>query len=310
MKDEALLPCPFCGGEPEEDAGGCSEFYGHEHQDYSITCKQCGAEVYCSVGTFEKADVPCSCHHDTRKVCVDKWNKRATMIKEENAIKYWHGLYNEIKGRGRRHEGDFAPDLSMSTEEIINAIDKRRTGNTSNAPAYSDAEKRIADAVELLKKAAPAMLAGNSGPGGPLAGRMKSPVIPDGYVMVAASLLSELRDWAHPKIEDYCEMWAGRRDDEFPALRKVIADIDALLAAAPQSPGSEPASVPGKWIPVSERMPDDNSDVLCTAEFDGPGDWRRKVGYWHEGKWVVYGASWTPTHWMPLPAGPKGVKGE
>ncbi|PLI49573.1 hypothetical protein B6J47_20165 [Klebsiella pneumoniae] len=69
-------------------------------------------------------------------------------------------------------------------------------------------------------------------------------------------------------------------------------------------------TVPGKWIPVSERMPDDSSDVLCTAEFDGPGDWRRKVGYWHEGKWVVYGASWMPTHWMPLPAAPQEVKGE
>ena len=77
-----LLPCPFCGGEPEEDAGGCSEFHGHEHQDYSITCKQCGAEVYCSVGTFEKADVPCSCHHDTREVCVDKWNKRAAVLNQ------------------------------------------------------------------------------------------------------------------------------------------------------------------------------------------------------------------------------------
>lgn len=86
--------------------------------------------------------------------------------------------------------------------------------------------------------------------------------------------------------------------------------IGAQLYAAPQSPGSEPATVPGKWIPVSERMPDDNSDVLCTAEFDGPGDWRRKVGYWHEGKWVVYGASWTPTHWMELPAAPQEVKGE
>ncbi|ENQ1822170.1 DUF550 domain-containing protein [Klebsiella quasipneumoniae] len=30
----------------------------------------------------------------------------------------------------------------------------------------------------------------------------------------------------------------------------------ATLAAAPQSPGSESATVPGKWIPVSERMPD------------------------------------------------------
>lgn len=62
------------------------------------------------------------------------------------------------------------------------------------------------------------------------------PAIPDGYVMVAASLLSELRDWAHPEIEEYCEMWAGRRDDEFPALRKVIADADALLAAARSHP--------------------------------------------------------------------------
>lgn len=31
---------------------------------------------------------------------------------------------------------------------------------------------------------------------------------------------------------------------------------DAMLAAAPQSPGSEPATVPGKWIPVSEQKPD------------------------------------------------------
>ncbi|MDR6617413.1 hypothetical protein J2W63_003159 [Klebsiella sp. 1400] len=61
-----------------------------------------------------------------------------------------------------------------------------------------------------------------------------SPVIPDGYVMVPKALLSELRDWAHPEIEKYCEMWEGRRDSEFPALRKVIADADALLAAAPQ----------------------------------------------------------------------------
>lgn len=30
----------------------------------------------------------------------------------------------------------------------------------------------------------------------------------------------------------------------------------AMLAAAQQPPGSEPATVPGKWIPVSERLPD------------------------------------------------------
>ncbi|HID3803735.1 TPA: hypothetical protein ACXE7D_003422 [Klebsiella pneumoniae] len=30
----------------------------------------------------------------------------------------------------------------------------------------------------------------------------------------------------------------------------------AMLAAATQSPGSEPATMPGKWIPVSEQKPD------------------------------------------------------
>ncbi|WP_249415216.1 DUF551 domain-containing protein [Citrobacter sp. RHBSTW-00599] len=78
---------------------------------------------------------------------------------------------------------------------------------------------------------------------------------------------------------------------------------DSCRAAMLQA-GNSPVT-PGGWIPVSERMPEDSSDVLCTAEFDGPGDWRKKVGYWHEGKWVVYGASWTPTHWMPLPNPPK-----
>jgi len=139
-----------------------------------------------------------------------------------------------------------------------------------------------------------------------------SPVIPDGYVMVPKDLLSELRDWAHPEIEKYCEMWEGRRDSEFPALRIVIADADALLAAAPHDTPALNSlqsvdSVVGRWVPVSERMPEGSEEVLCAKEFDGPGDWRRKVGYLLAGKWTVYGASWTPTHWMPLPAAPQEV---
>ncbi len=30
------------------------------------------------------------------------------------------------------------------------------------------------------------------------------------------------------------------------------------------------------------------------------GGWREDPGYWH-----VFGASWSPTHWMNLPDGPK-----
>ncbi|CAM3448318.1 DUF551 domain-containing protein [Klebsiella variicola] len=141
------------------------------------------------------------------------------------------------------------------------------------------------------------------------------PIVPLGYVMAPASLLSELRDWAHPEIEEYCEMWAGRRDDEFPALRKVIADADALLAAAPQSPGSEPATVPGKWIPVSEQMPPSRHEVLVGCWWGEKPRWCCKWATYIPGHpdaqssgWLIPGASWTPTHWMPLPARPKESK--
>lgn len=79
-----LLPCPFCGGEPEEYGGMFFEFYGHERQDYSIACKKCRAEVRCDVGEHEGADAPCSCHHDTRKICAEKWNRRAAMLQAGN----------------------------------------------------------------------------------------------------------------------------------------------------------------------------------------------------------------------------------
>ncbi|HAJ5498537.1 TPA: DUF551 domain-containing protein [Escherichia coli] len=59
------------------------------------------------------------------------------------------------------------------------------------------------------------------------------------------------------------------------------------------------------WVACVERMPEKADEVLCAKEFDGPGDWRQKVGYYLAGKWTVYSASWTPTHWMPLPAAPR-----
>ncbi|MGK2890383.1 DUF551 domain-containing protein [Klebsiella grimontii] len=80
----------------------------------------------------------------------------------------------------------------------------------------------------------------------------------------------------------------------------------AMLAAAPQLPGSEPATVPGKWIPVSERMPETDGNY-----------W----GWWSESKrqgpvWFIKSElqaqfqSSEITHWMPLPDAPQEVKGE
>ncbi|HHS9562791.1 TPA: DUF551 domain-containing protein [Klebsiella michiganensis] len=83
-----------------------------------------------------------------------------------------------------------------------------------------------------------------------------------------------------------------------------ISEYEAMCATVNSGEWSQ------RWIPVSERMPEGSEEVLCAKEFDGPGDWRKKVGYRLAGKWTVYGASWTPTHWMPLPAAPQEVKGE
>ncbi|WP_428978277.1 DUF551 domain-containing protein [Oricola thermophila] len=49
--------------------------------------------------------------------------------------------------------------------------------------------------------------------------------------------------------------------------------------------------------------------LLLACEFM-PNDWRIKIGGWREdvGGWQIFGASWEPTHWMPLPAPPTGGK--
>lgn len=91
--------------------------------------------------------------------------------------------------------------------------------------------------------------------------------------------------------------------------------LDSTLAAAPQSPGSEPATVPGKWIPVCERMPltpsadCEYSDIEVNV-FDGErvftahyatGSQPQPCGYWIDTYAKI-------THWQPLPAAPQEDK--
>ncbi|HDU2763717.1 TPA: DUF551 domain-containing protein [Klebsiella pneumoniae] len=82
----------------------------------------------------------------------------------------------------------------------------------------------------------------------------------------------------------------------------------AMLAAAPQSPGSEPATVPGKWIPVSERMPEAEGHYLVWANasrIDGYCD-HLAIATYQGGEWSNE-FNWLVTHWMPLPAAPREV---
>ncbi|EID7294259.1 ead/Ea22-like family protein [Escherichia coli] len=68
---------------------------------------------------------------------------------------------------------------------------------------------------------------------------------------------------------------------------------------------------PDGWISCSERMPDTKTAVLVAREFDRKGDWRMKWATYIPGHpdandgWVIPGASWIPSHWMPLPEPPR-----
>ena len=133
-----------------------------------------------------------------------------------------------------------------------------------------------------------------------------SPVIPDGWTC---------NDKANAALMmlDRIETVDPVDDDRIDGIKRIVRE----LAAATQSPGSDPATVPGKWIPVSEQMPPGRHEVLVGRWWGEKPRWCCKWATYIPGHpdaqssgWLIPGASWTPTHWMPLPAGPQGVKGE
>lgn len=158
-------------------------------------------------------------------------------------------------------------------------------------------------------------------------------VAPPGYVMVPMRLTAEngakgalSGEFSETKFvncpecfgDDECETCdgSGRIEITVPVTWTTIKEIWAKgvehFAAAPQSPGSEPATVPGKWIPVSERMPEKGQAVLVyrpKAHEGGDSDVRVAV-YGRHNFEHGFGCYWEPTHWMPLPAAPQEVKGE
>ncbi|HCI5706239.1 TPA: DUF551 domain-containing protein [Klebsiella pneumoniae] len=93
-------------------------------------------------------------------------------------------------------------------------------------------------------------------------------------------------------------------DDRIDSIKRIVRE----LAAARQSPGSEPATVPGKWIPVSERIPEDRKQVILWDAEIGEvtsGHYSHKTQtFYHCGDAIENEI----THWMPPPCAPQEVK--
>lgn len=87
---------------------------------------------------------------------------------------------------------------------------------------------------------------------------------------------------------------------------------DTLYVRADLVNGNSPVT-PDGWISCSERMPNTKTAVLVAVEFGRKGDWRMKWATYIPGHpdandgWIIPGASWKPSHWMPLPEPPQGV---
>lgn len=126
-----------------------------------------------------------------------------------------------------------------------------------------------------------------------------APVVPDAYVRDEHGRMM-LNGVCEPKI-GFGTGWNACRA--------------AMLKAQPQNaPQNIPEIIPG-WIQVSERMPPSRHEVLVGCWWGEKPRWCCKWATYIPGHpdaqssgWLIPGASWTPTHWMPLPAAPLEVK--
>ncbi|WP_348532947.1 DUF551 domain-containing protein [Escherichia coli] len=112
---------------------------------------------------------------------------------------------------------------------------------------------------------------------------------------------AQLAEANHPQTGDWLY------DDPLELAKAIRKGPDM-----PEFDGPTPVTTDG-WISCSERMPDTKTAVLVAREFDRKGDWRMKWATYIPGHpdandgWVVPGASWIPSHWMPLPEPPQEV---
>lgn len=143
------------------------------------------------------------------------------------------------------------------------------------------------------------------------------------YPVIPSEVLSAIQKVAKIRA-DFDDFDGDRRgigdclDEAEQELIVTINKYASQLAAEPIAPNDvrEQTAIPqvpvtpDGWISCSERMPNTKTAVLVAVEFDRKGDWRMKWATYIPGHpdandgWIIPGASWKPSHWMPLPEPP------
>ncbi|WP_407066544.1 DUF551 domain-containing protein [Klebsiella pneumoniae] len=132
-----------------------------------------------------------------------------------------------------------------------------------------------------------------------------------GWNACRAAMLQELKKSAG--TEEIC------RSDENVQVLHTKSPAQSYCCPAqnhvsPEQNGDTPAQSQG-WIQVSEQMPPSRHEVLVGRWWGEKPRWCCKWATYIPGHpdsqssgWLIPGASWTPTHWMPLPAAPQEVR--
>ncbi|EIY5939064.1 TPA: DUF551 domain-containing protein, partial [Escherichia coli] len=141
-------------------------------------------------------------------------------------------------------------------------------------------------------------------------------LLPGGFTIEEAKELHEDLVRSHiSKALSGEKMKKKDRDADLRWIHGVIVQAAWFVKASLEQnalSGNSPAT-PDGWISCSERMPNTKTAVLVAVEFDRKGDWRMKWATYIPGHpdandgWIIPGASWKPSHWMPLPEPPQEV---
>lgn len=130
-----------------------------------------------------------------------------------------------------------------------------------------------------------------------------SPVIPDGWTgndKANAALM----------MLDRIETVDPVDDDRIDGIKRIVRELAAAQHDTPALNSIQSVdTVADRWIPVSERIPDNTEPVLCIEKRADFGTYGQPFVCWHDGGGWVGKTNYRPivTHWMPLPAAPQEV---